>query len=72
MIFRALSAKYGWTPTQISEMTWPQVTMYMHSDGNEDFDSDGKMKPRKGNVRFTGPDAEIEYRQWRIANGFGG
>jgi hypothetical protein len=53
--------------------------MYMVTDeetggpgGNSDFDENGKMKPRPGHVRFTGPDAKIKYRQWRIANGFGG
>jgi len=37
IIYRALSRRYGWTPSQIAAMTSSQQTMYLEGD---DGDSD--------------------------------
>jgi len=59
---RELGRRYGWKPSDISEMTWPMIMMYLEEDTEE------RKIGGKPIVRFSGPDAMAKYSQWRRAN----
>ncbi len=45
MLYGLFAEKYGWTPKQVGELTWPQISMYMRAaqffiDGGDDDHDD--------------------------------
>jgi len=51
--------RYGWTPEQIGNLTWPQIRMAMEQrQGDQGSAKGDKLK------RFTGPDCWKELDAW--------
>jgi hypothetical protein len=44
-IYRTLSAAYGWTPAEISEMTLPQIDAYLISEEEVDASVEADAGP---------------------------
>jgi hypothetical protein len=55
-----MSKLYGWTPRQISDLTYPQLLMYLQADGPQEKEN--------GVIAFN---TMRELDAWRKQKGFG-